>query len=82
MKRIHDKIDKASAPKAGEHYIVHHNSQPLYSAEVIEYKGGCWAKLKIDEALNPEYKSLYNQGDVFDVKIAMYEFHTSEAQLS
>ncbi|MBK9246827.1 MAG: hypothetical protein IPM69_01625 [Ignavibacteria bacterium] len=82
MKRIHDKIDKTSAPKAGESYIVHHNNEPLYSAEVIEYKGGCWAKLKIDQALNPEFKTLYHQGDIFDVKIAMYEFEAVESELS
>lgn len=82
MKRIHDNIDKATAPKAGESYIVHHNNQPLYAAEVLEYKGGCWAKLKIDEALNPEYASLYKQGDIFDVKIALYEFNAAESEAS
>ncbi len=81
MKRIHEKFDKATAPKAGESYIVHHNSQPLYSAEVVEYKGGCWAKLKIDQALNPDFKSLYHQGDIFDVKIAMYEFHAAAPEM-
>ena len=74
MKRVHDDFDKATAPKTGETYIVHHNDQPMYSAEIIEYKGGCWAKLKVEEPLHPDYSSLYKSGDTFDIKIAMYEF--------
>jgi hypothetical protein len=74
MKRIHDKIDKENAPKVGEQYVLRLSGEELYSAEVIEYKGGCWAKIKVNEPLHPEYSALYKNGDVFDVKIASYEF--------
>lgn len=74
MKRIHDKIDKENKPIVGENYILKLEGEDLYSAEVIEYKGGCWAKIKVNEPLHPEYSSYYKNGDVFDVKIATYQF--------
>lgn len=76
MKRIHDKINKETAPVAGENYILLLDNEPLYSAEIMEYKGGCWAKIKVNEPLHPEYRALYKNGDVFDVKIASYQFES------
>lgn len=74
MKHRHDKIAKEDRPIEGQIYEVLLNGRPIFEAKVTDYKGGCWAHLKVNKALDAEYASLYSPGDEFQTKIAAYKF--------
>ncbi|GAB1429867.1 hypothetical protein MASR2M18_07000 [Ignavibacteria bacterium] len=74
MKHRHDKIAKEDRPVEGQTYDVLLDGRPIFEAEVTDYKGGCWAHLKVNKAFDSEYASLYSPGDEFQTKIAAYKF--------
>lgn len=75
MKRKHDKISKEDRPMEGLLYEIRLAGKPVFEAEVTNYKGGCWANLRVSRALDEEYADLYKPGDEFQTRVAAYEFY-------
>ncbi|MEO8665159.1 MAG: hypothetical protein ABI462_06660 [Ignavibacteria bacterium] len=67
----HTKILK-NAPETGKVYRVEYKGQEIYDAKVLNYDGGCWAKIEIENVLPSENEKLYKQGQEFDLKLGYY----------
>ncbi len=72
MKPVHTKVAKEEF-EVGATYNVSLRGRKLYAAEVVKFHGGCWATVRVKEALSEDTKSLYTEGAEFDVKVAEYE---------
>lgn len=59
-------------PNIGKIYRIEYNNQQVYDAEVLEHEGGCWAKIKVVNVLPSQMEKHYSQGQVFDIKLGMY----------
>jgi translation elongation factor EF-Tu-like GTPase len=75
-KKFHDPVDKSAAPDKGNVYMVKHQGQSLYKALITDYKkGACWATVQVQKSSEePAIQGMYNPGDSFQIKVAMYEF--------
>ncbi len=74
----HEKLSKASAPQQGSKYVVVQGDTPLYVAHIVKYTGGCWGTVQVVEALDG-YEQIFRAEDIFDVRMAMYAWHPTEA---
>lgn len=72
----HEKLPKDARPSEGGIYTLLYQGSPAYSAEILKYSGGCWATVRVTEALDATLP--YNSGDTFDIRVAMYEFSTHD----
>lgn len=70
MRHKHEKLPRAARPNEGGTYTLLHNGTPMFAAELTKYDGGCWASVRVTEAINDAYKA----GDAFDIRVAMYEY--------
>lgn len=70
MRHKHEKLPKAARPAERGVYMLSHNGEAMFAAELTKYDGGCWATVRVTEAMNPAY----NAGDSFDIRVAMYEY--------
>lgn len=70
----HNHIIKDS-PEENKTYRVAYKGTELYDAKVIEYSGGCWAKIKIENVLPSDKEKMYKQGQEFDLKLAYYKLY-------
>jgi hypothetical protein len=61
-----------NAPEPGKTYRVALKGEELYDAKVLEYDGGCWAKIEIENVLSKENSHLYHTGQIFDLKLGYY----------
>ena len=77
MKPIHDKVAKDEFV-VGNSYNVSLRGKPLYSASVVKFHGGCWATVRVTEALSPETSDMYTPGAEFDIKVAEYEVTSNQ----
>ena len=68
----HEKLPKDARPEVGNTYALLHDGTPVYAAEILNYGGGCWATVRVTEALDATLP--YKSGDTFDIRVAMYEF--------
>jgi hypothetical protein len=50
------------------------NDVPTYIANITDFNGGCWAKVRVVEPANDEYLDVYSEGMEFDIKVAHYGF--------
>lgn len=60
-------------PVVGAKYAVSIRGEQLYEATVCRAEG-CWAILRVEKPMPGKYEAMYNVGDTFEVKIAMYRF--------
>lgn len=74
IKSYHEILPKEDRPEQGSRYLVMMNSEPTYVADITEFKGGCWAKVRVVEAANDKYAHLYSKDMEFEIKVAHYEF--------
>lgn len=74
VRHRHEKLPKDSAPQEQMKYVVVQGETPLYTAEILKYGGGCWATVKVCEAMEG-YEQLFRPNDVFDLRVAMYAWH-------
>lgn len=44
----------------------------------MEYEGGCWAKIKIENVLPSPNEKMYKEGQEFDLKLAYYSLYELE----
>lgn len=79
MAMQHEKLPKDQAPRKGGRYAVYHQGQALYEADIVKYGGGCWATVQVAGAVSEPYANVYKPGDTFDMRVAMYEFRSVEA---
>lgn len=62
-----------SSPLIGKTYTCMLNNQPLYDA-TVEQAHGCWATVKIVQPLPGKFQQHYKPGQVFDIKMQLYDF--------
>ncbi|MES2764829.1 MAG: hypothetical protein V4642_03105 [Bacteroidota bacterium] len=79
MKQHKFKLRKADAPEQGKSYLVSMKGDALYEADVLEYSGGCWAKVQVREAAE-NFAKMYKPGQTFDMKVAAYNFEEKIAE--
>lgn len=72
MKVEHDKVS-LNEFTPGNTYQMALKGNPLYTAEVLKFHGGCWATIRVMEVLSPDVRSDYVEGMVFDIKVAEYD---------
>ena len=58
-------------PLPGEKYRVSFRGEVLYDATITQAEG-CWATLRIDAPLAGKHQALYQVGDEYKIKHAMY----------
>jgi hypothetical protein len=63
----------------GNTYRVEYKGTELYDASVVNYDGGCWATVKVENILPSPNEKIYRQGQTFDLKVAQYKFFELEA---
>lgn len=64
-----------NAPEVDKIYRVKYKTDELYDAKVLDYTGGCWAKVKIENVLPSPNEKLYNKGQEFDLKLGHYTLY-------
>ncbi len=67
-----------NAPEKDRTYRVEYNGKELYDAKIMEYDGGCWAKIKIENIVPSENDKMYKVGQEFDLKLGYYKFYEVE----
>ena len=67
-----------NAPEKDRTYRVEYNGKELYDAKIMEYDGGCWAKIKIENIVPSENEKMYKVGQEFDLKLGYYKFYEVE----
>lgn len=81
IKHYHEVLPKEERPEQGGRYLVSMNDEPTYVADITEFKGGCWAKVRVVEPANEKYAHLYTKQMEFEIKVAHYGFQSlKEAQ--
>ncbi len=61
-----------NSPQSGKVYRVHYKGSEIYDAKVLNYEGGCWAKVKVENVLPSENEKMYKEGQEFDLKLGYY----------
>jgi hypothetical protein len=61
-----------NAPESGKIYRVQYKGTEIYDAKVVNYDGGCWAKIKVENVLPSENEKMYEEGQEFDLKLGYY----------
>jgi len=70
-----------NAPEVGKVYTVEYDGSELYEAKILDYQGGCWAKIKIENVLPSPNEKMYKAGQEFDLKLGYYKlFENSESE--
>lgn len=67
----HEVLPSVERPTVGKIYRWYLGDRYVYTARVLEFGGGCWARVQILEPA-PEHRSLYPVGAVLDIKVAHY----------
>ena len=67
-----------NAPEKDKTYRVEYNGKELYDAKILEYDGGCWAKIKIENIVPSENDKMYKVGQEFDLKLGYCKFYEAE----
>jgi len=62
----------------GNTYRVEYKGTELYDASVMNYDGGCWATVKVENVLPSPNEKIYRNGQTFDLKVAQYRFFEIE----
>ena len=79
----HAILRKEFRPERGKDYVISLGGQPAYKARVVEYSGGCWAKVEFQEAVSATLPQdpIFTKGSTFDIKVAHYGFEEAEKSL-
>jgi hypothetical protein len=64
-----------NAPVPGKIYRVVLKENELYDARILEYEGGCWAKIEVENILPSDNSHLYQRGQKFDLKLGYYSLY-------
>ncbi len=62
-----------NAPEINKIYTVEYEGNELYEARILDYQGGCWAKVKIENVLPSPNEKMYKAGQEFDLKLGYYK---------
>ena len=54
----------------GHTYRVEYKGTEVYDASVVNYDGGCWATVKVENVLPSPNEKIYRNGQTFDLKVA------------
>lgn len=77
MKPEHEKVAVTEC-MPGSQYRVSMHGQDLYIATVQKFHGGCWATMRVDQAIDGPMASQYRPGMEFDIKVAQYTLYPHE----
>jgi hypothetical protein len=72
----HELAPKDSRPVQGNTYRWYLDGRYVYTARVLEFRGGCWATVEVI-APAPEYAAHYTPGATMEIKIAHYQFESA-----
>jgi hypothetical protein len=67
-----------NAPEKDKVYRVEYKGNELYDAKVLQYDGGCWAKIRVENVIPSENDKMYSKGQEFDLKLAYYKLFEVE----
>jgi len=70
----HEILPKEERPELGHRYILNMNDEATCIADITDFDGGCWAKVRVVEAANEKYQTIYKPEMEFDIKVAYYRF--------
>lgn len=62
-----------NAPEVNKSYRVEYEGKELYDAKILQYDGGCWAKIKIENVLPSNNEKMYREGQEFELKLGYYK---------
>ncbi|MFM8568290.1 MAG: hypothetical protein ACKOB6_01590 [Candidatus Kapaibacterium sp.] len=82
IKSYHEILPKEERPAQGGRYLLSLNDEPTYVADITEFKGGCWATVRVVEAANEKYAHLYAKDMEFEIKVAQYGFRSAPTEPS
>jgi hypothetical protein len=77
ISHYHEFVPKETRPIPGSTYRWYFADGYVYTARVVEFRGGCWATVEII-AVAPEYEAMYSPGTTFEIKVAHYKFEPAE----
>ena len=78
MKHHHESPDRTTMPVQGKSYTVSREGKELFSALITDYKpAACWANIQIIDA-SEGYEEYYPKESSMRVKVALYEFKSTE----
>ncbi|MCS6999712.1 MAG: hypothetical protein RML15_04125 [Bacteroidota bacterium] len=69
----HEFVAKDQRPSVGHTYRWYLGGDYVYTARVVEFRGGCWARVQVIESA-PQHTSVYTPGAEFEIKIAHYRY--------
>ena len=82
IKSYHEVLPKDARPEQGGRYLLSMNDEPTYVADITDFKGGCWAKVRVVETANEKFAHLYSKDMEFEIKVAHYGFHGVDTEPS
>lgn len=71
-----------NAPVEGKTYRVEYKGSEIYDAKILQYEGGCWAKIEIENVLPSENENMYRKGQEFDLKLGYYKLYELQENTS
>ncbi len=74
ISNYHEILPKEERPEQGKRYILNMNDEPTCVADVTEFDGGCWAKVKVVGPASEKYQAVYHENMEFEIKVAYYRF--------
>jgi hypothetical protein len=74
IRHYHEVLAREERPTQGKQFLVSKDDVPAYTAVVTDYKGGCWASVRVMASANEKYNHLYKEGMEFEIKVAHYSF--------
>ena len=74
ISNYHEILPKEERPELGKRYILNMNNEATCVADITDFDGGCWAKVKVVEAASEKYEKVYKPEMEFDIKVAYYSF--------
>ncbi len=74
ISNYHEILPKEERPILGHRYILNMNDEATCVADITEFDGGCWAKVRVVQAASEKYRTVYHENMEFDIKVAYYRF--------
>ncbi|MCX7930418.1 MAG: hypothetical protein N2663_06840 [Chlorobi bacterium] len=73
----HEFVTKDERPQPGATYHWYLGDEYVYTARVIEFRGGCWAHIELVKPA-PKHAAVYAPGMSFEIKVAHYRIEPAD----
>ncbi len=74
ISNYHEILAKEERPDLGKRYLLRMNNEPTCVADITEFDGGCWAKVRVVSSASEKYNTVYHPDMEFEIKVAYYSF--------